>query len=62
MATQKENMNPHQPARVAMILWASRYGAQNGGSMDFWEKLRPVEQQTCRDLLKEILNARPENS
>ncbi len=60
MADQRRNLNPHKPARIAMLVWGERYSKQGGGSMDFWDRLTPTEQQSCRLWLEEIEQARPE--
>ena len=48
------NLNPHKPARVAMILWCERYAKQNGGALDFWKSLTDYERRTCRELVEQI--------
>jgi len=50
----QRNLNPHKPARVAMILWNERYAAQRGGSMDFWDELTASEQEICREILRDF--------
>ena len=57
MAKQDYNMNPHKPARVAMVLWCFEYAAQGGGSIDFWRKLPESKKEICRRIAKEIVNA-----
>lgn len=37
-----------------MVLYSSRYAAQGGGSMDFWDKLSEGEKRTCREVLEQI--------
>jgi hypothetical protein len=56
----QRNLNPHKPARAAMWLWGERYSKQGGGSMDFWDKLTNSEKDTCRRMVKDILDAREE--
>jgi hypothetical protein len=51
------NLNPHAPAIVAMSLYCDRYAHQNGGSMDFWDKLREPEKQQCREIAEKIRTA-----
>jgi hypothetical protein len=53
----KRNLNPHKPAVVAMAMWGNRYAAQNGGSMDFWDKLSSSEQRICREIVERIAQA-----
>jgi hypothetical protein len=57
-AADRRNLNPTAPAYVAMALWGRRYSQQNGGSMDFWDKLTEYEQRTCRELAKQIREAK----
>jgi hypothetical protein len=57
MSDPKRNLNPHKAARVAMVLWNKEYGAQNGGSMDFWDKLSEGDKRICREIVKEIEKA-----
>jgi hypothetical protein len=40
-------MNAIAPARVAMCIWGKRYSEQNGGAMDFWDKLTDSEKKQC---------------
>ena len=44
----QRNLNPHQAARVAMIMYGPEYAEQGGGSMDFWDKLDLQRQTICR--------------
>lgn len=57
IARAQRNGNPHRPAIVAMTLWSSRYAAQRGGSMDFWDTLREPEREQCRRIVAEIMAA-----
>jgi hypothetical protein len=54
---QKRNISPIAPALVAMALWNNRYGAQRGGSMDFWDTLSDYEKRTCTELAEQIRKA-----
>jgi len=56
----RENINPHKPAVIAMWLWGNLYSEQRGGSMDFWKKLSKSQQETAREMLEAIEKARPE--
>jgi hypothetical protein len=56
----RRNLHPHRSARMAMYLYGSRYAAQNGGSMDFWDKLTESEKQTCRECVEKLLQDRTE--
>ncbi len=58
----KRNLNPHKAARVAMCLYASRYAAQGGGSMDFWDRLTEAEKRTCRGIVEQIMESRDERA
>lgn len=53
----KRNLNPHKPARVAMLLWNKEYAAQPGGSMDFWDSLTEFDKRICREAVRDIENA-----
>ena len=53
----KRNLNPTAPAYVAMALFGKRYGAQRGGSMDFWDTLSQYEKRTCMQLAIQIREA-----
>lgn len=52
------NLEPTAPAIVAMNMWGSRYAAQNGGSMDFWDGLTGYEQKLCTEIAEKIRAAR----
>lgn len=56
----RRNLNPHRSALMAMYLYATRYSAQRGGSMDFWDSLTDGEKQTCRECVGRLLEASPE--
>ena len=58
----RRNLNPHKPAVAAMYLWGSRYAAQGGGSMDFWDTLRDSQRDLCRRLVARIEEAPAEAS
>lgn len=58
----QRNINPHQAAVAAMYLYGSDYAAQNGGSMDYWDKLSEGRKRLCRDLVADITKAQPELS
>lgn len=45
---QTRNLNPTPEARVAMIIYGRAYSEQDGGSMDFWDKLDPYNQKVCQ--------------
>lgn len=49
------NFHPHAEARMAMWLFGARYAAQGGGSMDFWDSLRPHEQALCVTAVNDII-------
>lgn len=55
----RRNLNPHKPARVAMLLWNREYAAQGGGSMQFWDRLTESHKKLCRECVEQI-NAAPE--
>jgi hypothetical protein len=58
----RENLNPTPAARAAMYIYGDEYGAQNGGSMDFWESLSPHKRSVCEDAVKDILAAHAAHS
>lgn len=49
-----ENINPTPEAVMAMELFPDMYGAQKGGSMDFWEQLPAHGKQRCADALARV--------
>lgn len=51
------NLNPTPAAVVAMALYGSEYAAQNGGSMDFWEKLSASRQRLCQQTAEWVISA-----
>jgi|JI10StandDraft_1071094.scaffolds.fasta_scaffold151030_7 putative hemolysin len=54
----ERNLNPTAPEVVAMNMWGSRYCAQNGGSMDFWDSLSVYEQKFCEEIADKVRAAR----
>lgn len=54
----QRNLDPTAPAIVAMTLWGYAYCQQNGGSMDFWDNLRPGDKKHCRELAEKIRKAK----
>lgn len=54
----KRNLDPHKAAVAAMWIWGSEYGAQRGGSMDFWNNLTEGRKRTARELVDRIAKAR----
>ena len=58
MRDQRRNLNPHKPARIAMVLWDFDYAyTQSGGSMDFWDKLSDAKKNICREIVQELAQA-----
>jgi hypothetical protein len=53
----KRNLNPHKPARIAMILYGRSYASQGGGSMDFWDSIPDTAKEFCRQCVAEIEQA-----
>jgi len=53
----QENLNPTPPAVVAMNIYGNLYSQQNGGSMDFWEKLDGYRKRQCEDIVERVLEA-----
>ena len=51
------NLRPHAEARLAMALWSEEYASQNGGSMDFWDKIGASRQRLCISILDDVLKA-----
>ena len=56
MPDQTRNLNPTPEARVAMIIWGKEYSEQNGGSMDFWDRLSESRKRRCK-LVVETLSS-----
>lgn len=54
---QSRNLNPTPAARWAMANWGSRYAAQRGGSMDFWDGLSDGEKRLAQSMADEIIEA-----
>lgn len=57
----RRNIRPHAEARVAMLIWGSRYASQSGGSMEFYDSLSKHEKATCRSAVDGILSAIEQN-
>lgn len=57
MAYERNNLNPHKPAVMAMCLFNKHYADQNGRSMDFWDSLSERERNICRELVQRIAEA-----
>lgn len=57
IANIRRDLNPHKPARVAMILWNREYASGGKGSMSFWDSLTESEKQTCREIVEQIAKA-----
>jgi len=55
MSSAQRNLTPHRAARMAMVLFDHEYGAQRGGSMDFWDGLSKDKKRHARDVLKIIM-------
>ncbi len=53
----RRNLTPTAPAVVAMNLWGQRYSEQNGGSMDFWDKLSAEEKKRCHEIAARVREA-----
>lgn len=54
----RDNLNPTPEARFAMAHWHERYGAQRGGTMDFYlDVLSKAERAYCVESVREILKA-----
>jgi len=52
---QTRNLNPTLEARVAMIIYGRAYSVQNGGSMEFWDRLDDYNKRVCK-LVVEMFN------
>ena len=61
MSDQRRNLHPHAEARLAMELWGDEYGAQRGGSMDFWDALSAARKALCVRVVDEVLAAHAAN-
>lgn len=57
MNDQTRNLNPTPEAIIAMCIWGAEYGAQNGGSMDFYDKLNLARKRQCEDIVRKIKEA-----
>ena len=51
-------MNPD----LAMILWNEEYARSGLGSMGFWDTRSTGQKETCRALVKRLLQARDEEA
>ena len=56
----RRNLAPHKAAVAAMWLYSGEYASQNGGCMDFWDKLPDWKKRNCRDLVKDVEKAETE--
>lgn len=56
----ERDMNPHKPARFAMLFWGARYAELGLGSMGFWDALTSGERELCRRAIAQIDEARDE--
>lgn len=54
MKDQRRNLYPTPEARVAMIIWGAEYSRQQGGSMDFWDRLTETRQRRCKMVVDQI--------
>ena len=54
MNDQERNLNPVPEALVAMWIWGSEYAAQNGGSMDFYDRLSASRQRACARAVEQM--------
>jgi len=61
MSDQRRNLHPHAEARLAMALWGDEYGAQRGGSMDFWDALSATRKALCVRVVDDVLAAHAAN-
>ena len=53
----RENLNPTAEAVIAMNLWCDEYGAQRGGSMDFYENISNERKRRCTELVDRVIAA-----
>lgn len=51
----RRNINPTPEAVVAMNLFGTDYGHQNGGSMDFWDNLSEGRKRRCRMIANAVI-------
>lgn len=58
---QTRNLNPTLAARIAMIIYGRAYSEQNGGSMDFWDRLDPYNKKVCQAVVELIQDTEPSN-
>ena len=54
---ERRNMNPTPAAVVARYIYGKAYSEQNGGSMDFWDKLPQEKKNYCERFAATILAA-----
>lgn len=60
--SDRDNLNPHAEARLAMALWSHEYAhEQRGGSMDFWDTRTPSQKRQCVNIVDAVLKAAKEN-
>lgn len=57
MSDPTRNLNPTPEAVIAMCAWGTRYAAQNGGSMDFWDGLSAADQRLCAQIVESVRKA-----
>lgn len=57
----QRDLNPHKPARVAMILWGHKYSQTGLGSMGFWDTLSESNKKLCREIADQIVKALDED-
>ncbi len=58
MATDRQNVNPHAEAIVAMCIWSTEYADQRGGCMDFWEELSESRKRQSKETVDRIIAAK----
>lgn len=54
----RRNLNPTKEAVAAKWLWGREYSEQDGGSMDFWNRLELSRKRVCREMVGKILEAK----
>lgn len=53
----RRNLNPIPQAVVAMYLYGAEYAAQQGGSMDFWDRLDGRRKRWCKEISDDVIAA-----
>ena len=55
------DLNPHQEAVVAMVLYSERYSKQNRGCMGFYAQLNASQKRHVQEIAERIRKCPPES-